>query len=346
MEPLISVVVPVYNVERYLDDCIESIRNQSYTNLEILLVDDGSTDSCSQMCDAWAEKDGRIRVIHKENAGLGMARNTGIQQAAGKYICFFDSDDYVAPDILSHACAAAEEHSSDVVLFGMTQVDDRGNVRRAGNIEAKQTVFRGNDVQTKLLPDVINSSEKDVWVRNLPLSVCACLFSMELLRRTGWKLVSEREIISEDSYSLLQLYKDIRCAVVLPENGYFYRYNSTSLTQTYRQDRFEKTKGFYRKAKELCCRLDYSENVIRRVQKLFFAFLLGILKQIAAAPLSVADRFRILDQIVRDDCVQEVLREVSPGSWNRKVRIMALLLRHRLTAGVFAAAYLQAVIGK
>ena len=89
----VTVVLPIYNVEKYLDRSVKSIVEQTYTNLEIILVDDGSPDMCPQMCDEWARKDKRIKVIHKKNAGLGMARNTGIDNASGDYICFFDSDD-------------------------------------------------------------------------------------------------------------------------------------------------------------------------------------------------------------------------------------------------------------
>lgn len=97
--PLISVIVPVYRVEAYLDKCIRSIAEQTYTNLEILLVDDGSPDRSGEICDAWAEQDSRIRVIHKENGGAGLARNVALDQARGKFIGFVDSDDYIAPDM-------------------------------------------------------------------------------------------------------------------------------------------------------------------------------------------------------------------------------------------------------
>ena len=93
--PLITVVVPVYKVEQYLDECVQSLVNQTYRNLEIILVDDGSPDNCPAMCDGWAKKDGRIRVIHKENGGLSSARNVGIDNARGEYISFVDSDDFL-----------------------------------------------------------------------------------------------------------------------------------------------------------------------------------------------------------------------------------------------------------
>lgn len=95
MNDLISVVIPVYNVEKYLDKCIETVSKQTYTNLEIILVDDGSNDLSPEICEAWKNKDKRIIVIHKENGGLSSARNVGIDLAKGKYITFVDSDDYI-----------------------------------------------------------------------------------------------------------------------------------------------------------------------------------------------------------------------------------------------------------
>ena len=93
---LVSVIVPVYKVEQYLNRCVSSIIKQSHTNLEIILVDDGSPDRCPQLCDEWALQDSRIKVVHKENGGLSDARNVGLKKASGNYICFVDSDDYVS----------------------------------------------------------------------------------------------------------------------------------------------------------------------------------------------------------------------------------------------------------
>lgn len=95
MEELISVIVPIYKVEKYLSKCIDTIRRQTYDNLEIILVDDGSPDSCGEICEEYAKKDERIRVIHKENGGLSDARNAGMEAARGNYIMFIDSDDYI-----------------------------------------------------------------------------------------------------------------------------------------------------------------------------------------------------------------------------------------------------------
>ena len=106
---LISVIVPVYKVEPYLDRCIRSIVDQTYRNLEIILVDDGSPDRCGEMCDAWAAKDSRIRVIHKENGGAGLARNVAMDMASGIFLSFIDSDDYIAPQMYEHLIGLMEE---------------------------------------------------------------------------------------------------------------------------------------------------------------------------------------------------------------------------------------------
>lgn len=118
----ISVIVPVYKVEPYLDKCVSSIVNQTYTNLEIILVDDGSPDNCPAMCEAWAEKDSRIRVIHKTNGGLSDARNAGMTVATGELMAFVDSDDWIAPDMYEYLYQRLTEDNSDIAACGVQMV--------------------------------------------------------------------------------------------------------------------------------------------------------------------------------------------------------------------------------
>lgn len=116
----ISVIVPVYKVEAYLDRCIQSIVGQSYNNLEIILVDDGSPDNCPSLCDAWAAKDSRIKVIHKENGGLSDARNAGLSVSSGTYIAFVDSDDLIAPTMMEQLLAALKQEGADIAECNYT----------------------------------------------------------------------------------------------------------------------------------------------------------------------------------------------------------------------------------
>lgn len=121
-EPLISVIVPVYNVEKYVGTCVDSILAQTYTKLEVLLVDDGSTDSSGVLCDEYARKDMRVRVIHKENGGLSDARNTGMKTAQGTYFAFVDSDDSIAEDYIAYLYGMIEKHHAQIAVCGYQKV--------------------------------------------------------------------------------------------------------------------------------------------------------------------------------------------------------------------------------
>lgn len=127
---LISVIVPVYKVEKYLDRCVQSIVDQTLRNLEIILVDDGSPDNCPAMCDAWAAKDARIKVIHKENGGLSDARNAGMAIATGELIGFVDGDDWIAPDMYQHLHDLLDADSSDMAACGVEMVWEDGTPSR------------------------------------------------------------------------------------------------------------------------------------------------------------------------------------------------------------------------
>ena len=127
MQPdTVSIIIPVYNVQWYLDKCVESVLQQDYPALEVLLVDDGSTDSSGQLCDEWEKKDSRIRVIHKENGGLSDARNAGLDAASGDYIAFVDSDDYIAKDMIRKLYDALAENNADLSICNFLYVDENG----------------------------------------------------------------------------------------------------------------------------------------------------------------------------------------------------------------------------
>ena len=146
----ISVIVPVYGVEAFLDDCMQSIFAQTHQELEILLVDDGSPDKCPAMCDAYAAHDSRVRVIHKQNEGLGLARNTGLAAATGDYVCFVDSDDFLPPDALETLADAA-------ALNGYIPM---GPVRRAAPF--RRAKFPGNG-WTGLRAGIRFSFRRPIW---------------------------------------------------------------------------------------------------------------------------------------------------------------------------------------
>ena len=128
MNDLISVIIPVYNVEDYLPRCVDSVLAQTYTNLEIFLVDDGSPDNCGKICDDYAARDKRIKVIHKKNGGLSDARNAALDLCCGEYISFVDSDDYVSEDFVESLYHAIKTHHSRLAICGFMKFDERGHI--------------------------------------------------------------------------------------------------------------------------------------------------------------------------------------------------------------------------
>lgn len=171
---MISVVVPVYNVEKYLKRCIDSILNQTYGELEIILVDDGSTDSSSQICDEYAEQDSRICVIHKENGGPSDARNLGISKATSEYLAFVDSDDWLAPDIYEYSMNLQKEYHADIVEFGIRRVKDWTEGRES-EVEEKIYCSTGKEMLPRIYQNNMGGSitiwnklyKKDIFQGNL-----------------------------------------------------------------------------------------------------------------------------------------------------------------------------------
>lgn len=133
LEKLISIIIPVYKVEKYLSKCLDSVLAQTYKNLEIILVDDGSPDACGEICDQYAQRDSRVNVFHKPNGGVSSARNAGLDRASGEYIYFVDGDDYIEPNLCQRVVELLELHDADIVTFDCWRVTEEGT--RLGGTE-------------------------------------------------------------------------------------------------------------------------------------------------------------------------------------------------------------------
>ena len=177
--PLISVIVPVYNVEKYLDHCVQSIVAQTYTSLEIILVDDGSPDRCPDMCDAWAAKDSRVKVIHKENGGLSDARNAGMAAATGELMGFVDSDDYIAPEMYRLLYENMVENRSDISACGVEMVWEDGTPSRnltpsGGCVMNREEAMEAIINESLLKQPVWYKLYKTALIRDIPFPAGKC----------------------------------------------------------------------------------------------------------------------------------------------------------------------------
>ena len=215
-EILISVIVPVYNIEsEYLERCIRSICNQTYKNLEIILVDDGSNDGSGIICDKFAMEDSRIRVFHKENGGSSSARNLGIKEAKGEYIGFIDSDDYIEPDMYELLAGAVEKYNAPMAQISRDEIDETG--------------MRMPDICIPPKEELRITSED--MMRELLMHRGDCSYCTRITHKA---LFVDREFpvgkLNEDFYLLTHMLTDITHLVILPKQCYhvFYRMNSNS----------------------------------------------------------------------------------------------------------------------
>lgn len=327
---LVSIVLPIYNVEKYLDRCIESVINQTYRNLEILLVDDGSPDDCPQKCEEWVKKDGRIKVIHKANAGLGYARNTGIENASGEYICFFDSDDYIDPSTIEKAYNTAQKNNSDMVLFGHYDVNAQGKIVRTYIPTIDKESYVSSEVQEVLLPDLVSDNPATGKSTNLWLSACFCMYSMKLILESNWRFASERDIISEDVYSLLRLYRNVEKVTIIPEAFYYYCENSTSLTHTYKADRFNRIKRFYNACIDACDELNYNDEVKKRFSGPFISNTIAAMKMIIQADMSNDKKKSAFKAICKDEQLHKIINSVEVKKEKFTRRLLIWFLKARL----------------
>lgn len=152
MDPLISIIVPIYKVEKYIHRCIDSLLIQTYSNLEIILVDDGSPDSCGEICDWYALQDQRIKVVHKENGGLSDARNMGISVAQGEYIGFVDSDDYVEPEMFEKLWKALKDNNTKLSMCSLICEDENGEIAEYSDAKLiKDGVFNAEELLVKIV---------------------------------------------------------------------------------------------------------------------------------------------------------------------------------------------------
>lgn len=343
MSELVTVVVPIYNVEKYLERCIVSIINQTYRNLEIILVDDGSPDGCPSICDSYAEKDPRIKVIHKENAGLGMARNTGIDHATGKYICFFDSDDYVEPNTIEVCVSAAITQGADLVIFGKDNVTPDG-VRLSKHIPCPpKSVFSGEEVQKKLLPMSLYANQKTGEDWNILSSAWNKLYSMDVIRASDWRFASERIIISEDFYSITELYGYLKRVCFVDRVLYHYTVNSASISRTYRPDRFDKIKIFYDAMVSLSKRMELQDVLDQPIRAVTFGITIGAMKLVVRAKIGLWTRYRELKKILCDDLLQEWVSGLDYSGAGFQKKIIYRVTQLKCTWLCFLLVYLKSV---
>jgi len=247
-QPKVSIIVPVYNAEKYLKRCINSLTGQTLKDIEIILVDDSSTDSSLEICRKMASEDSRITVIHKVNEGAGYARNAALERVKGEYIGFMDSDDFAKEDMFETLYCKAKEYSSDLVMSGVLFVDGNmfskeGECIRKTYFE-KDTHFDTKDSLKELRMGIVGALPGDKDDSKYGMSIWKNLFKAEIIKSNNITFKSEREMLSEDALFMIDYISCIKKATGINEAFYNYCRNEDSISKSYKKDRFEKSLVF------------------------------------------------------------------------------------------------------
>ncbi len=211
---LISIIIPIYNVEKYLKECLDSILGQTYKNLEIILVDDGSPDNCGNICDEYLKKDSRIKVIHKTNGGLSDARNHGINIATGEYICFVDSDDYIDKYYIEKLYMTIKKEGVKLAQCNILRVDDEKNILKKIGYEKKVVKSGKNIIKEQYGVHVIENTV--VWNK---------MYAIELFKDIRFPVGK----IHEDEFTTYKILYNLDKVAIIDDYLYYYRENDDSI---------------------------------------------------------------------------------------------------------------------
>lgn len=276
MNIIVSIIVPIYNVEQYLEQCIDSLLNQTLEEIEVILVDDGSPDGCPEVCEEYKRKDRRVKVIHKINGGLSDARNAGLKIAEGKYVAFIDSDDYVDLHMFEKLYYEAQKRNLDVCYCDYS-FNVNGNIRPACKQKNNLFITEKKEAEMFLLDMVGPEPQYPSDVKYL-VSVWHGIYKRTIIEQYDIKFESERLYPSEDLLFHIDFLS--RCSKIgyLKEGMYYWRYNPGSLSRSYTTQKFLKYVDLLNRTKE---KLDehFTEDLYRlHYQRCVYAFFRSIVK--------------------------------------------------------------------
>lgn len=237
--PLFSVIVPIYNVSRYLPQCIESVLNQEFRDFELILVDDGSTDSSGEICDYFQKQDSRVIVIHKPNGGLVSARIAGIQSAAGRYVYNLDGDDFIEADLLSNLHSIISVHEPDIISFGYQTIDENLHVGAPQKDFLQEGLYKERDLEAVLQKLIYDPESRNFNTCSaVRFSVWTKTFKRELMIPVQTRVPTTISR-GEDVAAVMSAVCQCKSLYIAPFVGYNYRIQSASMTHTFKPNGFD-----------------------------------------------------------------------------------------------------------
>lgn len=315
MEDLISIIVPIYNAEKYIEKCIESILSQTYKNLEIILIDDGSPDKCGDICDKYAKEDKRIKVIHKKNEGVSVARNIGIDTSNGKWIAFIDADDWIEKEYICDLINKAKEQNADIALCTYNRVTGK-NIEKINNVSKKKE-FNAEEYLIMALNPQTGFGYS--WIK---------LFKKSIIKDTRF---DGSLLVAEDALFNIQISKNMNKAVALSENLYNYRNNENSVVKKFDDKYADKYLNAMKKNKKYIFE-NYQKDSIKQSYYNFVAFhvMLVAVNYCYHPENKCKNKRKLLKEICEQDYFCEGIKKSNYEHLSLTRKISLFTLKHKL----------------
>lgn len=330
-EPRISVIIPVYNVEAYLRRCLDSVINQHYADIEIILVDDGSSDNSGDICDEYASKDDRIRVIHQENMGLYGARNTGLAAAVGEYISFIDSDDWIEAGTYACMIQIIDSYYPDIIRFGFKKVLNGKNVMEK-KMPYREGIYEGTDIWELQLDTISNESMLD-YKKTRILSACSNLYKRELIMNQGICFMSEREILNEDYLFVLQVSMSAESIYISDKSFYCYDTREGSITMSYRKNMVSRKKKLFHM---YCQSLNTDDKHVRiRLKNFYIDCIYACIVNECGGYRGRIESIAAIRKLLKDEKLQKYLEDNRRLANSGRTKCICFLMKHNLAAVMY-----------
>lgn len=324
MNPLISVIVPVYNVDKYLNRCIDSILNQTFKQIEVILVDDGSTDNSPIICDEYSNKYENIKVIHKKNNRVAAARNDGIKIATGKYIALVDSDDWIEPNMLEEMYNKAEEFHTDITMCDFRKVGAESEYTVSQPI--REGYYDRNMIELELFPCLIMFENIEFPPT---ISNWTCLFRRKFLIENNLFYDEDIHYCEDSIFGSKAMYN--ANGFYYMKNRYFYNYfyNPNSTTSTCNMKKWDsyliindRLKEYFKDSK-----FDFSRQI--KINMLYFT--LNFLGEIEKSNLEHKEKRKLCKELFSSESVKNIFKDFELPSVNYKLKIILLIIKHKMS---------------
>lgn len=333
MTPKVSIIIPIYNVEPYLDQCVQSVLTQTLKEIEVILVDDESPDRCPAMCDEYAKQDSRIKVIHKKNGGLGFARNSGLDIATGEYVSFIDSDDFIASNMMEELYSTAVLYGADEVRSGVIFYED-GKKTPRHDVD-KVTIFRGKEEVKRFVYDYLGSAPEEYRDCKYMISSCLSIHSRKVIEENHVRFTSERQTLSEDLVFNVELSPKKNCIVCVPDCFYYYRNNPQSLSHHFSWEKYKRQETMFMAIKERLDAVYPKEEYWLHFLRLKFLYMRNYIGQAIKSSGSLWERRKLVKNMLRDEMWHELFTQYPYERMPKVKRIYFTVAKHKMISLLF-----------